>query len=142
MHIPINWLGEYVELPQGVTGEQVAAAVEILHTAFVVQDDVIDGDQILNPGGLRMEREFVRHKALDAIGDLYVLGAPLLGRYDGYKAGHAVNNKLVRALLDLDADPGAINAVLHGDFPHGDGLRVPTPARLVALQAYVETLQR
>ena len=60
---------------------------------------VIDGDDILNPGGLRMEREFVRHKALDAIGDLYVLGAPLLGRYEGYKAGHAVNNKLVRALL-------------------------------------------
>jgi UDP-3-O-[3-hydroxymyristoyl] N-acetylglucosamine deacetylase len=60
---------------------------------------VIDGDEILNPGGLRMEREFVRHKALDAIGDLYVLGAPLLGRYEGYKAGHAVNNLLVRALL-------------------------------------------
>ncbi|WP_150126040.1 UDP-3-O-acyl-N-acetylglucosamine deacetylase [Brevundimonas sp. LM2] len=60
---------------------------------------VIDGDDILNPGGLRMEREFVRHKALDAIGDLYVLGAPLLGRYEGYKAGHAVNNALVRALL-------------------------------------------
>jgi len=61
---------------------------------------VIDGDDILNPGGLRMEREFVRHKALDAIGDLYVMGAPLLGRYEGYKAGHAVNNLLVRALLD------------------------------------------
>ena len=60
---------------------------------------VIDGDQILNPGGLRMEREFVKHKALDAIGDLYVLGGPLLGRYEGYKAGHAVNNMLVRALL-------------------------------------------
>lgn len=60
---------------------------------------VIDGDEILNPGGLRMEREFVRHKALDAIGDLYVLGAPLLGRYEGYKAGHAVNNALVRAML-------------------------------------------
>lgn len=60
---------------------------------------VIDGDEILNPGGLRMEREFVRHKALDAIGDLYVLGAPLLARYEGYKAGHAVNNALVRALL-------------------------------------------
>ncbi len=60
---------------------------------------VIDGDQILNPGGLRMEREFVKHKALDAIGDLYVLGAPLLGRYEGVKAGHAVNNLLVRALL-------------------------------------------
>ncbi|WP_374275270.1 UDP-3-O-acyl-N-acetylglucosamine deacetylase [Brevundimonas sp.] len=60
---------------------------------------VIDGDVILNPGGLRMEREFVRHKALDAIGDLYVLGAPLLGRYEGVKAGHALNNQLVRALL-------------------------------------------
>lgn len=60
---------------------------------------VIDGDQILNPGGLRMEREFVRHKALDAIGDLYVLGAPLLGRYEGVRAGHAINNLLVRALL-------------------------------------------
>jgi UDP-3-O-[3-hydroxymyristoyl] N-acetylglucosamine deacetylase len=60
---------------------------------------VIDQGAILNPGGLRMEREFVRHKALDAIGDLYVLGAPLLGRYEGYKAGHAVNNLLVRALL-------------------------------------------
>lgn len=60
---------------------------------------VIDGDQILNPGGLRMEREFVRHKALDAIGDLYVLGAPLLGRYEGFKAGHAINNLLVRELL-------------------------------------------
>lgn len=60
---------------------------------------VIDGDEILNPGGLRMEREFVRHKALDAIGDLYVLGAPLLARYEGRKGGHALNNALVRALL-------------------------------------------
>ena len=60
---------------------------------------VIDGDEILNLGGLRMDREFVKHKALDAIGDLYVLGAPLLGRYEGYKAGHAINNQLVRALL-------------------------------------------
>ncbi len=60
---------------------------------------VIDGDDILNPGGLRMDREFVKHKALDAIGDLYVLGAPLLGRYEGYKGGHAINSALVRALL-------------------------------------------
>ncbi|WP_296817619.1 UDP-3-O-acyl-N-acetylglucosamine deacetylase [Brevundimonas sp.] len=60
---------------------------------------VIDGDVILNPGGLRMEREFVRHKALDAIGDLYVLGAPLLARYEGFKGGHALNNKLVREML-------------------------------------------
>ncbi|QDH74062.1 UDP-3-O-acyl-N-acetylglucosamine deacetylase [Brevundimonas sp. M20] len=69
---------------------------------------VIDGDQILNPGGLRMEREFVKHKALDAIGDLYVLGAPLLGRYEGVRAGHAINNLLVRELL---ANPQAWRVV-------------------------------
>lgn len=60
---------------------------------------VIDGDRILNPEGLRRPDEFVRHKALDAVGDLYVLGAPILGRYEGRYAGHALNNALVRALL-------------------------------------------
>ena len=60
---------------------------------------VIDGDEIVNPEGLRMEREFVRHKALDAIGDLYVLGAPVIGRFEGRYAGHALNNKLVCALM-------------------------------------------
>jgi len=70
---------------------------------------VIDGDQILNPGGLRMECEFVKHKALDAIGDLYVLGAPLLGRYEGVKAGHHINNLLVRELL---ANPQAWREVV------------------------------
>jgi UDP-3-O-[3-hydroxymyristoyl] N-acetylglucosamine deacetylase len=60
---------------------------------------VIDGDRILNPEGLRRIDECVRHKALDAVGDLYVLGAPLLGRFEGRYAGHALNNDLVRALL-------------------------------------------
>lgn len=60
---------------------------------------VIDGDRVLNPEGLRREDEFVRHKALDAIGDLYVLGAPILGRFEGELAGHGLNNALVRALL-------------------------------------------
>jgi UDP-3-O-[3-hydroxymyristoyl] N-acetylglucosamine deacetylase len=60
---------------------------------------VIDGDQILNPEGLRRPDEFVRHKALDAIGDLYVLGAPVIGRYEGVLAGHGLNNRLVRALV-------------------------------------------
>jgi len=60
---------------------------------------VIDGDTVLNPGGLRHPDEFVRHKALDAIGDLYLLGAPLIGRYEGLYAGHGLNNALVRALL-------------------------------------------
>lgn len=60
---------------------------------------VIDGDAILNAEGLRRPDEFVRHKALDAIGDLYVLGAPLLARFEGRKAGHSLNNAVVRALL-------------------------------------------
>jgi UDP-3-O-[3-hydroxymyristoyl] N-acetylglucosamine deacetylase len=60
---------------------------------------VIDGDRILNEEGLRRRDEFVRHKALDAIGDLYVLGAPILGRFEGVLAGHGLNNALVRALL-------------------------------------------
>jgi UDP-3-O-[3-hydroxymyristoyl] N-acetylglucosamine deacetylase len=61
---------------------------------------VIDGDRLLNPEGLRRPDEFVRHKALDAVGDLYVLGAPILGRFEGIYAGHALNNLVVRALLD------------------------------------------
>jgi UDP-3-O-[3-hydroxymyristoyl] N-acetylglucosamine deacetylase len=61
---------------------------------------VIDGDRLLNPEGLRRPDEFVRHKALDAVGDLYVLGAPIIGRFEGVKGGHALNNRLVRALLD------------------------------------------
>ena len=60
---------------------------------------VIEGDRVLNPEGLRRPDEFVRHKALDAIGDLYVLGAPIIGRFEGELAGHSVNNQLVRALL-------------------------------------------
>ncbi len=65
---------------------------------------VIEGDRVLNPGGLRFADEFVRHKALDAIGDLYVLGAPFIGRFEGVKAGHGLNNAVVRALL---AQPSA-----------------------------------
>jgi UDP-3-O-[3-hydroxymyristoyl] N-acetylglucosamine deacetylase len=60
---------------------------------------VIDGDRVLNPEGLRRPDEFVRHKALDAVGDLYLLGAPILGRFEGIYAGHALNNLLARALL-------------------------------------------
>jgi UDP-3-O-[3-hydroxymyristoyl] N-acetylglucosamine deacetylase len=60
---------------------------------------VIDGDEVLNPEGLRRPDEFVRHKALDAIGDLFLLGAPLLGRFEGVLAGHGLYNALVRALL-------------------------------------------
>ncbi len=60
---------------------------------------VIDGDRVLNPEGLRRPDEFVRHKALDALGDLYVLGAPILGRFESSCGGHRLNNQLCRALL-------------------------------------------
>ena len=60
---------------------------------------VIEGDTVLNPEGLRRPDEFVRHKALDALGDLYLLGAPVIGRFEGEKSGHEMNNALVRALL-------------------------------------------
>lgn len=59
---------------------------------------VVDGDRVLNPEGLRRADEFVRHKALDAVGDLYVLGMPIIGRFEGVCAGHGLNNALVRAL--------------------------------------------
>ena len=60
---------------------------------------VLDEYRILNRGGLRYEDEFAKHKVLDAIGDLYMLGHPLLGAFTAYKSGHALNNKLLRALL-------------------------------------------
>jgi UDP-3-O-[3-hydroxymyristoyl] N-acetylglucosamine deacetylase len=73
---------------------------------------VIEGDRVLNPEGLRRPDEFVRHKALDAIGDLYVLGAPILGRFEGELAGHSINNALVRALA---ARPDAYRVVTFAD---------------------------
>jgi len=60
---------------------------------------VVQGDQVLSPGGLRHADEAVRHKMLDALGDLYTAGAPLIGRYTGNKAGHALTNQLLRALF-------------------------------------------
>ena len=60
---------------------------------------VLDEFRVLNEDGLRYADEFVRHKILDAIGDLYLAGHPILGAYEGHKSGHALNNKLVRALL-------------------------------------------
>ena len=59
----------------------------------------IDDSDIVNSEGLRYEDEFVKHKLLDAIGDLYLLGLPVVGAFEGYMSGHALNNKLARALL-------------------------------------------
>jgi UDP-3-O-[3-hydroxymyristoyl] N-acetylglucosamine deacetylase len=65
---------------------------------------VVDDDKVLNEDGLRYADEFVKHKILDAIGDLYLLGHSLIGEYKGYKSGHALNNKL---LLELLKNPDA-----------------------------------
>ena len=61
---------------------------------------VIDGDEIVNPEGLRSDDEFIRHKLLDAVGDLMLAGAPIAGVYEARQPGHAMNNQLVRALLE------------------------------------------
>ena len=60
---------------------------------------VLDEFRVLNDDGLRYADEFVRHKILDAVGDLYLAGRPIIGAFEGFKSGHALNNKLVRALL-------------------------------------------
>lgn len=65
---------------------------------------VVDDYRVLNEDGLRYEDEFVKHKVLDAIGDLYLLGYSLIGAFSGYKSGHALNNLLLRTLMaDRDA---------------------------------------
>lgn len=70
---------------------------------------VFDGDDIVSPGGLRHDDEPVRHKMLDALGDLALAGAPILGRYTGVKAGHAITNALLRKLF---VTPGAFRMVV------------------------------
>ena len=69
---------------------------------------VVDGDKVMTPGGMRHQDEPVRHKMLDALGDLALAGAPILGHYTGTKAGHAMTNLLLRALF---ADPTAYRLV-------------------------------
>ncbi len=64
---------------------------------------VMDEYRILNSGGLRYENEFVKHKALDAIGDLYLLGRPLIGAFSAYKSGHELNNLLLRKLIETES---------------------------------------
>ena len=79
--------------------------VEALRAAGLIQGGsmqnaiVLDETRVLNSEGLRYDNEFIRHKVLDAIGDIYLLGHPLIGQYTAYKSGHALNNKLTRALL-------------------------------------------
>ncbi|HEY8358123.1 MAG TPA: UDP-3-O-acyl-N-acetylglucosamine deacetylase [Ramlibacter sp.] len=86
---------------------------------------VMDDYRVLNSEGLRYDDEFVKHKILDAMGDLYIVGKPLLAAYSAFRSGHALNNKLLRALL---AEQDAFDVVSFGDerqAPKGFGV----PAR-------------
>lgn len=94
---------------------------------------VVDGAQVLSPGGLRHTDEAVRHKMLDAMGDLALAGAPLLARYTGHRAGHAMTNRLLRALF---ADPTAwewetCSSDLVGRLP-GAGVSAYRPSAVMA----------
>ena len=80
---------------------------------------VFDGDEVLTPGGLRHGDEPVRHKMLDALGDLFTAGAPILGRYTGHKSGHALTNLLLRKLF---ATQGAWRMI---DCTPSDAARLP-----------------
>ncbi|MEJ2652701.1 MAG: UDP-3-O-acyl-N-acetylglucosamine deacetylase [Gammaproteobacteria bacterium] len=87
---------------------------------------VVDDYRVLNEDGLRDDDEFVTHKVLDAIGDLYLLGRSLIGAFSGYKSGHALNNRLLRALM---ADESAWELVTFEDAAHAPILFMqPTPA--------------
>lgn len=102
-----------VTLLNGNFASQIARArtfcfvqdVEMMRAAGLIKGGsldnaiVLDADKILNPSGLRFADEFVRHKILDAVGDLYLAGMPIVGHYRGHKAGHALNNKLLHALF-------------------------------------------
>ncbi|UYV38940.1 UDP-3-O-acyl-N-acetylglucosamine deacetylase [Rhodobacteraceae bacterium D3-12] len=70
---------------------------------------VVDGEKVLSPGGLRHDDEAVRHKMLDALGDLSLAGAPIIGAYTGHRAGHALTNDLLRKLMQT---PGAFSMVV------------------------------
>jgi UDP-3-O-[3-hydroxymyristoyl] N-acetylglucosamine deacetylase len=85
----------------------------------------IDGDAILNPEGLRYTDEFVRHKALDAVGDLSLVGAPIIGQYRTYRPGHSLNAMALEALLArssaytiVDAPPAKAAVKTHGRGAH------------------------
>ena len=73
---------------------------------------VVDGSDVLTPGGLRHSDEAVRHKMLDALGDLTLAGAPILGHYIGHRAGHAITNGLLHKLF---TSPGAVELVVCDD---------------------------
>jgi len=97
--------------------------VESLRQAGLIQGGslhnaiVLDETRVLNSEGLRYDNEFVKHKVLDAIGDLYLLGHPLIGQYTAFKSGHGLNNALARALLAAPDASQLVTFAADGDVP-------------------------
>ena len=81
--------------------DQVEALKEngLVKGGSLINAIVVDGEKVMNPEGLRVENEFVRHKILDAVGDMSLAGAPIIGHYYAYKAGHSLNQKLLKKLF-------------------------------------------
>ncbi len=113
--------------------EEVAAlrAAGLARGGSLANAVVVDGPLVLNPGGLRRPDEFVRHKLLDAVGDLALAGAPLRARFSGHRSGHGLNNRLLRALF-ADAANWRFAAPAAAAPAAGEG---PASARLPAAAA-------
>ena len=123
-HPAVDSTGQRVEfdMSQGVYSRDIARArtfgftrdVEMMRSHGLALGGsldnaiVMDDYRVLNSDGLRYDDEFVKHKILDAMGDLYLIGRPLLATYSAYRSGHAMNNQLLRALL---AQPQAYEEV-------------------------------
>ncbi|MFM1950181.1 MAG: UDP-3-O-[3-hydroxymyristoyl] N-acetylglucosamine deacetylase, partial [Pseudomonadota bacterium] len=87
---------------------------------------VMDDYKVLNSDGLRYDDEFVKHKILDAMGDLYIIGKPFIASYTAFRSGHAMNNQLLRALLD---QPDAYEIVSFDDVKKApEGFALPVRA--------------
>jgi UDP-3-O-[3-hydroxymyristoyl] N-acetylglucosamine deacetylase len=95
---------------------------------------VVDGARVLNPAGLRMRDEFVRHKLLDAVGDLALAGTPLRARFVGHRTGHTLNNRLLRALFADDANWRLL--------PSAEAISRPDPGTIPALPGIARQRER
>ncbi|MEL7045190.1 MAG: UDP-3-O-acyl-N-acetylglucosamine deacetylase, partial [Pseudomonadota bacterium] len=111
--------------------QRMSIAATIIALGLLVDNAiVVDEYRILNQDGLRYEDEFVKHKVLDAIGDLYLLGYGLIGEFRAHKSGHALNNASLRALM---AREDAWEMVTFDDPERAPISYVPAPAPRLAI---------
>jgi UDP-3-O-[3-hydroxymyristoyl] N-acetylglucosamine deacetylase len=124
---PASFRAQLAEARTFTLAEEIARlrAAGLAQGGSLANAVVVDGPLVLNPGGLRKPDEFVRHKLLDAVGDLALAGAALQARFVGHRSGHALNNKLLRALF---ADRGAWRMADAGLPADGAAVRLPAAA--------------